>query len=108
MGPTPVYGARAEKPPQNADFAMMQTNIICRLSGDINELLCYRLVGSVQQMSKHLKWASERMNFKIYETKVLLGMRLSTQNYSLTMLFDKKHTLTEYYNFNKPRLFLFE
>jgi len=35
MGPTPVYGARAEKPLQNADFAMKQTNI-CRLSGDIN------------------------------------------------------------------------
>ena len=31
MGPTPVYGARAEKPLQNADFAMKQTNI-CRLS----------------------------------------------------------------------------
>ena len=30
----PVYGARAEKPLQNADFAMKQTNI-CRLSGDI-------------------------------------------------------------------------
>jgi len=29
-----VYGARAEKPLQNADFAMKQTNI-CRLSGDI-------------------------------------------------------------------------
>jgi len=29
-----VYGARAEKPHQNADFAMKQTNI-CRLSGDI-------------------------------------------------------------------------
>jgi len=37
MGPTPVYGARAEKPLQNADFAMKQTNI-CRLSGDIREL----------------------------------------------------------------------
>jgi len=35
MGPTPVYGARAEKPFQKADFAMKQTNI-CRLSGDIN------------------------------------------------------------------------
>ena len=35
MGPTPLYGARAEKPLQNADFAMKQTNI-CRLSGDIN------------------------------------------------------------------------
>ena len=35
MGPTRVYGARAEKPLQNADFAMKQTNI-CRLSGDIN------------------------------------------------------------------------
>jgi len=35
MGPTPMYGARAEKPLQNADFAMKQTNI-CRLSGDIN------------------------------------------------------------------------
>ena len=34
MGPTLVYGARAEKPLQNADFAMKQTNI-CRLSGDI-------------------------------------------------------------------------
>jgi len=34
MGPTSVYGARAEKPLQNADFAMKQTNI-CRLSGDI-------------------------------------------------------------------------
>ena len=37
MGPTPVYGARAEKPLQNAYFAMKQTNI-CRLSGDINEV----------------------------------------------------------------------
>jgi len=36
MGPTPVYGARAEKPPQNADFAVKQTKI-CRLSGDINK-----------------------------------------------------------------------
>jgi len=27
MGPTPVYGARAEKPLQNADFAMKQTNV---------------------------------------------------------------------------------
>jgi len=35
MGPTTFYGARAEKPPQNAYFAMKQTNI-CRLSGDIN------------------------------------------------------------------------
>ena len=34
MGPTPFYGARAEKT-QKADFAMKQTNI-CRLSGDIN------------------------------------------------------------------------
>jgi len=34
MGPTPVYGARAEKPPQTADIAMKQTNI-CRLIGDI-------------------------------------------------------------------------
>jgi len=42
MGPTPVYGARAEKPFQNADFAMKQTNI-CRLSGDIN----YSRVGSL-------------------------------------------------------------
>ena len=37
MGPTPVYGARAEKPLQNADFAMKQTNI-CRLSGDIKNI----------------------------------------------------------------------
>ena len=34
MGQTHVYGARAEKLFQNADFAMKQTNI-CRLSGDI-------------------------------------------------------------------------
>ena len=34
MGPTPFYGARAEKNPQKADFAMKQMNI-CRLSGDI-------------------------------------------------------------------------
>ena len=34
MDPTPVYGARAQKPLQNADFAMKQTNI-CRLGGDI-------------------------------------------------------------------------
>ena len=33
MGPTPFYGARAEKT-HKADFAMKQTNI-CRLSGDI-------------------------------------------------------------------------
>jgi len=33
MGPTPIYGARAEKK-QKADFAMKQMNI-CRLSGDI-------------------------------------------------------------------------
>jgi len=38
MGPTPVYGARAEKLPQNADFAMKQTNI-CRLSGDITRMV---------------------------------------------------------------------
>jgi len=35
MGPTPMYGAGAEKPLQKADFATKQTNI-CRLSGDIN------------------------------------------------------------------------
>jgi len=40
MGPTPVYGARAEKPLQNADFAMQQTNI-CRLSGDIMNFHAY-------------------------------------------------------------------
>ena len=36
MGPTPLYGATAEKKTQKADFVMKQTNI-CRLSGDINE-----------------------------------------------------------------------
>jgi len=36
MGPTPFYGAGAEKPLQKADFAMKQTNI-CRLSGDITK-----------------------------------------------------------------------
>jgi len=33
MGPTPFYGARAEK---KTPFAIKQTNI-CRLSGDINQ-----------------------------------------------------------------------
>jgi len=42
MGPIPVYGARAEKPLQNADFAMKQTNI-CRLSGDINDKIYQNL-----------------------------------------------------------------
>ena len=49
MGPIPSYGARAEKPPKKADFAMKQTNI-CRLRGDIKSrelnytlpVLCYR------------------------------------------------------------------
>ena len=36
MGPTPFYGARAEKTQKKAHFAMKQTNI-CRLSGDIND-----------------------------------------------------------------------
>jgi len=35
MGPTPFYGAGGEKPLQKADFATKQTNIICRLDGDI-------------------------------------------------------------------------
>jgi len=48
MGPTPVYGARAEKPLQNADFAMKQTNI-CRLSGDINTVLRRRAVVCVHR-----------------------------------------------------------
>ena len=37
MGPTPFYGARAEKT-QKADFAMKQTNI-CRLSSDITRMV---------------------------------------------------------------------
>jgi len=37
MGPTPVYGSRAEKPLQNADFAMKQTNIIMSPGGDIKK-----------------------------------------------------------------------
>jgi len=45
MGPTPVYGARAEKPLQNADFAMKQTNI-CRLSGDITSHTNATFLGS--------------------------------------------------------------
>ena len=43
MGPTPVYGARAEKLLQNADFAIKQTNI-CRLSGDIKKSSVTHLV----------------------------------------------------------------
>jgi len=48
MGPTPSYGARAEKQPQNADFYMKQTNI-CRLSGDIiiTELLTANIGNAV-------------------------------------------------------------
>jgi len=38
MDPTPFYGARAEKPPKKADFAMKQTNI-CRLSGNITRMV---------------------------------------------------------------------
>ena len=48
MGPTHFYGARAEKKPEKADFAMKQTNI-CRLSGDIKKTsvkhISYRLIG---------------------------------------------------------------
>ena len=40
MGPTLFYGAKAEHPPpKKNDFAMKQTNI-CRLSGDIINILC--------------------------------------------------------------------
>ena len=39
----PFYGARAEKPPKKAQFAMKQTNI-CRLSGDIKEYAIIRLL----------------------------------------------------------------
>ena len=46
MGPTPVYGARAEKSLQNSDFAMKQTNI-CRLSGD----MC-RLSGNINKYAR--------------------------------------------------------
>ena len=42
MGPTPFYGARAEKT-QKADFAMKQTNI-CRLSGDIKSTSLHLVV----------------------------------------------------------------
>ena len=48
MGPTPVYGAGAKKPLQNADFAMKQTNI-CRLSGDINKEIILNKICIVQQ-----------------------------------------------------------
>jgi len=44
MGPTPVYGARAEKPLQNADFAMKQN---MSPSGDI-----MRAATVVQQLCK--------------------------------------------------------
>jgi len=42
----PVYGARAEKPLQNADFAMKQTNI-CRLSGDIIIIMTKTIVFAI-------------------------------------------------------------
>ena len=51
MGPTPVYGARAEKPLQNADFAMKQTNI-CRLSGDIIKALFEKMYEAKQKALK--------------------------------------------------------
>ena len=50
MGPTPVYGARAEKPLQNANFAMKQTTI-CRLSGDI--ITTFSTHYSHHQLSHH-------------------------------------------------------
>ena len=60
MGPTHVYGARAEKPLQNADFAKKQTNI-CRLSGDIKTdgiLLRNRQIHSHTVFRKHVLWPS--------------------------------------------------
>jgi len=49
MGPTPVYGARDEKPLQNADFAMKQTNI-CRLSGDIKDSLLHSADRNIDEL----------------------------------------------------------
>ena len=57
MGPTPVYGARAEKPLQNADFAMKQTNI-CRLSGDIMTLQVTAVVMGVVLFALYSKTMS--------------------------------------------------
>jgi len=52
MGPTHFYGARAEKTPQKADFAMKQTNI-CRLSGDIKKITFFITSTNVFLASKN-------------------------------------------------------
>ena len=46
MGPTPVYGATAEKPLQNADFAMKQTNrpiVYVALAATLQQSRCIAL-----------------------------------------------------------------
>ena len=58
MGPTPVYGARAEKPLQNADFAMKQTNI-CHLSGDI-----IKYIGAYSHAWR--QWRASRHNSDVF------------------------------------------
>ena len=50
MGPTPFYGARAEKTQKN-DFAMKQTNI-CRLSGDIITKLNFPVLPKPPELNK--------------------------------------------------------
>ena len=56
-----MYGARAEKPLQNADFAMKQTNI-CRLSDIINTNIC-RLSDIInEQLAKLSTEQSSRMS----------------------------------------------
>ena len=62
MGPTPFYGARAEKPPQKADFAMKQTNI-CRLSGDIKNIKISAHLPKLAYTNWHAFMATSVYNF---------------------------------------------
>ena len=93
MGPTLVYGARAENPPKNADFAMKQTNI-CRLSGDINPITQWRTDPDLYRQSvtaatdlvinpqvgcryfyPGLRLPSELQNIDRHDLRTLLGIR---------------------------------
>ena len=71
MGPTPVYGARAEKPLQNADFAMKQTNI-CRLSGDINNLSFYAANAhkhARKSLQRCCDWFCLQLKYKLHQSQ---------------------------------------
>jgi len=70
MGPTPMYGAGAEKPLQIADFAMKQTNICC-LSGDKNICKTYT----------HQPPTGRRLRKKTRHARTYTLLFISTQSY---------------------------